>query len=442
MNKTIVSALAFIALGGLITSCGKDSVDLSVVRGDEARGLLGDVASGDLKSDSLALVDLYQSLDGDHWTTSDGWCSAKPLAEWANVTVATVGAQPRVVALNLGANGLRGQLPKSLGKLTALESLSLQYNRELTGEIPEELYDLKALRSLRLGMTSLTGGLSDRLGQLKKLDTLDLRTSPYDLSQWWQGDMATAKDHRPNKSTLSGTVPRSIGELRELKYLDLSHQKFTGELPSEIGQLQKLDSLIAFGCSFSGELPEALGNLVHLQYLSLGDNQFTGKLPESLGRLTALRELWISRNALSGEIPASLGALKSLKQLGLEGNKLSGEIPSSLAKLENLYTLYLNDNELSGEIPVDLGGGQQPNLIWVDLRNNNLVGALPLRVKRTLRDEAKYKGIEGLPNFGYTMFAVSGNRLTGAIAPEYLAYPRTLKLIKPQQKGYGFSTQK
>ena len=65
--------------------------------------------------------------------------------QWYGVHVGQVGGQPRVVGLYLGANKLDGSLPASIGQLTALRRLHLQYNRELTGSLPESLFNLERL---------------------------------------------------------------------------------------------------------------------------------------------------------------------------------------------------------------------------------------------------------------------------------------------------------
>ena len=244
MKKTLLSACALILLGGIIQSCSKEASEPSTnqtatstgstsVRGADEQDLIN--LPGSLSTDSLALVALYQATHGDDWTYSNNWISEAPLSTWKGVEVRQVGGQPRVTALRLGANKLRGQLPAALGQLAALRVLQLQYNDGLTGQIPEELFQLEQLRSLRLDFTGLTGELSAGIGRLTKLDTLDLRVSIYDQSRWWNGDMKTAKEHRPNLKTLSGKLPKEIGNLREARYIDLSGQGFTGELPSELG---------------------------------------------------------------------------------------------------------------------------------------------------------------------------------------------------------------
>ena len=399
MKKTLLSACALILLGGIIQSCSKEASEPSTnqtatstgstsVRGADEQDLIN--LPGSLSTDSLALVALYQATHGDDWTYSNNWISEAPLSTWKGVEVRQVGGQPRVTALRLGANKLRGQLPAALGQLAALRVLQLQYNDGLTGQIPEELFQLEQLRSLRLDFTGLTGELSAGIGRLTKLDTLDLRVSIYDQSRWWDGDMKTAKEHRPNLKTLSGKLPKEIGNLREARYIDLSGQGFTGELPSELGQL------------------------------------------------SSLRELLVSYNQLSGTIPASLGQLKGLQLLNLEHNQFSGNIPEALTALNGLYQLYLNGNKLIGRIPADLAGAQQPNLFWIDLRDNDLTGHLPARIKQYLPNDKQYAHIHGLPEYGYAIFAVSGNRLSGSVPQEYLQYPKTLKHLLPQ-RGEGFA---
>ena len=399
MKKTLLSACALILLGGIIQSCSKEASEPSTnqtatstgstsVRGADEQDLIN--LPGSLSTDSLALVALYQATHGDDWTYSNNWISEAPLSTWKGVEVRQVGGQPRVTALRLGANKLRGQLPAALGQLAALRVLQLQYNDGLTGQIPEELFQLEQLRSLRLDFTGLTGELSAGIGRLTKLDTLDLRVSIYDQTRWWDGDMKTAKEHRPNLKTLSGKLPKEIGNLREARYIDLSGQGFTGELPSELGQL------------------------------------------------SSLRELLVSYNQLSGTIPASLGQLKGLQLLNLEHNQFSGNIPEALTALNGLYQLYLNGNKLIGRIPVDLAGAQQPNLFWIDLRDNDLTGHLPARIKQYLPNDKQYAHIHGLPEYGYAIFAVSGNRLSGSVPQEYLQYPKTLKHLLPQ-RGEGFA---
>ena len=80
--------------------------------------------SGVVEQDSLALVALYESTDGDNWDDNDGWLEA-PVAEWHGVTV----SGDRVVGLDLGSNLLTGEIPPELGQLSSLEVLDLHSNQ-------------------------------------------------------------------------------------------------------------------------------------------------------------------------------------------------------------------------------------------------------------------------------------------------------------------------
>ena len=74
--------------------------------------------------DSLALVALYESTDGDNWYDNNGWLEA-PVADWYGVTM----SGDRVVGLDLGSNLLTGEIPPELGQLSSLEVLDLHSNQ-------------------------------------------------------------------------------------------------------------------------------------------------------------------------------------------------------------------------------------------------------------------------------------------------------------------------
>ena len=103
--------------------------------------------------------------------------------------------------------------------------------------------------------------------------------------------------------------------------------------------------------SLSGELPKELGNLANLRVLNLGVNQLSGELPKELGNLSNLQVLDLRENQLTGEIPPWLGNLANLQELDLSSDQLSGKLPKELGNLANLEWLDLNNNQLSGRIP-------------------------------------------------------------------------------------------
>ncbi len=175
---------------------------------------------------------------------------------------------------------------------------------------------------------------------------------------------------------LSGSIPASIGNLRELRTLMLWRNQLTGEIPSQIGNLANLQGLWLDGNSLSGRIPPELGNLTRLRVLALPSNQLEGGLPDSLGNLVNLTYLNLSTNNLTGEIPASLGSLSSLDQLWLFETQLSGTIPSELGNLANISKLGLHNNRLQGSIPASIGN--LTNLQHLSLAGNDLSGEVPI----------------------------------------------------------------
>ena len=74
-------------------------------------------------SDGAALTALYDAAGGESWRNSDGWLYVDDLSQWHGVTT---DAEGRVTELDLGGNGLIGELPDELGILTGLTELDLR----------------------------------------------------------------------------------------------------------------------------------------------------------------------------------------------------------------------------------------------------------------------------------------------------------------------------
>ena len=96
----------------------------------------------------------FNSAGGAGWQYSINWLTDAPLGQWYGVVTDSDG---QVIGLNLSHNGLRGEIPAELGKLTTLEWLWLRGNK-LIGEIPSELKSLVNLKQLNLAGNQLSGG--------------------------------------------------------------------------------------------------------------------------------------------------------------------------------------------------------------------------------------------------------------------------------------------
>ena len=198
------------------------------------------------------------------------------------------------------------------------------------------------------------------------------------------GDLSELR-HLNLSAELTGGIPAELGKLGNLRELWLWDNALTGEIPPELGRLSMLEDLRFRGNQLTGTIPPELGQLGNLEYLWLADNQLTGNIPPELGMLSSLRDLDLSDNRLTGPIPPELSAIAHLRDIVLSGNQLTGELPAELSTL-SLSTLDLRDNNLSGSIPLEFGEFSYPWVVSMYLSGNELTGCIPLELGRALHD--------------------------------------------------------
>lgn len=188
---------------------------------------------------------------------------------------------------------------------------------------------------------------------------------------------------------LNGNIPSTITKLTDLKKLVISNSivyiaptvykgNLKCELPADIDKLTKLEWLSLYNAS-AGTIPASIGNLTNLKILSIsqdtsqfGKGNLTGPIPDEIGNLSKLNQLNLSNQNINGDIPSTINNLTELRELVLYGNQLSGSVPAM--NLPNLGYLKLNDNLFS---EIDEGNGNCPNLILIELQNNQIAGNIP-----------------------------------------------------------------
>ena len=81
---------------------------------------------------------------------------------------------------------------------------------------------------------------------------------------------------------IKGSIPSSIGNLRNLLKLDFRANHLSGAIPQEIGLLTKLTDLDLSSNNFVGAVPIELSNLTHLSRLKVqGEQLFSVGQPSS-----------------------------------------------------------------------------------------------------------------------------------------------------------------
>jgi internalin A len=309
-----------------------------------------------LYSDSMALVDLYNQCNGPNWAISDLWLEG-PVNEWYGVT--TTGN--RVTKLWRQSNNLSGDIPESIGDLTALEELHLESND--INSIPTSIGNLLELRQLWLGWNPLVS-VPETIGNLVNLEQLHLGQMELPLE--------TLPDEVCNLENLEwfalgssglNSLPDNFGNLNSLVNLFLQSNNLT-ELPASFGNLEHLHYLILNNNQLT-TLPDNFGDLDHLSQLFIEDNQLS-YFPESFGDLASLDSLWVRFNQITS-LPESFGNLSDLNLLKASVNNLT-ELPESFSNLATIDEVFLDNNQLES-LPENIGNLSSVELFVVSTNN-------------------------------------------------------------------------
>ncbi|KAL7189640.1 hypothetical protein ACSBR1_039311 [Camellia fascicularis] len=240
-----------------------------------------------------------------------------------------------------------------LKNLTQLQELVLSYVN-ISSVVPMSLTNMSSLTYLDLSFTGLHGKLTDSIFHLPNLQILSLGYN-YDLTgnlpnvNW--SSSGSLQQLYLGSSSFSGELPDSIGYLKSLTSLNLAGCKFSGSIPESLGNLTQITYISFLGNSFNGQIPFTLSNLNQLIYLELAENNLYGKIPNFIGKLIKLKFLALGDNNFNGPFPCGIANLTKLASLDISSSELMGPIPSIISGLHNLQRLYLRNNSLNGTLP-------------------------------------------------------------------------------------------
>ncbi|XP_034212920.1 receptor-like protein 6 [Prunus dulcis] len=371
-------------------------------------------------------------------------------------------------------------VPNSFKNLSSsLKTLELS-DCHLQGKFPESIFHRPNLRLLYLGNNYNLTGYFPESNWSSPLEMLDLSYTRI-LVDWHHltRNFKSLRDLYLNNCSFVGSYPAFLGNLTQIMRLDLSSNSFGGQIPwSFFLNLESLVSLNLGGNNYvglylrnnklDGQIPRSIFELENLHYLDLSSNQLSGNIIEFQSR--SLSRLGLSDNKLDGQIPRSIFELEKVTDLDLSSNNLSGtvefekfsklqslmwlnlsfnhlslsfnhlrnntwpqlqlldlsscnisEFPYFLRAAPNLHTLSLSHNRIQANIPkwlLDLG---KDSLGYLDLSHNSLTGTVgPLRWKNLYYLDLRNNSLQGelpIPSPSTSYFFISNNQFTGEIPP-------------------------
>ncbi|KAI8557067.1 hypothetical protein RHMOL_Rhmol05G0305600 [Rhododendron molle] len=165
----------------------------------------------------------------------------------------------------------------------------------------------------------------------------------------------------------STPIPSNVGDLTNLRYLNLSNSGFSGQIPVGLSLLARLVTLDLSTLYFPGtrslqienpNLSTLIGNLsgvkeLHLDGVNMSANgyQWARTISSSMPYLSKLS---LSNCYLSGPIDPSLRNLELLSEINLSNNNLSSPVPDFFAYLPSLTVLRFSSSKF--ELERDVSG--------------------------------------------------------------------------------------
>ncbi|XP_030466030.1 receptor like protein 22-like isoform X1 [Syzygium oleosum] len=251
-----------------------------------------------------------------------------------------------LTTLHLSSCGLQGEFPQKIFRVQTLQILDLSFNQLLRGSLPE-FPENSSLQTLVLSFTNISGRLPDSIVNLRNLSRIELVNCSFD-----------------------GNIPTSFTNLSRLSYLDFSFNNFTGSIPS-LSNSKNLTQITLSHNNLTGRIDSTQWeSLLSLLILDLRFNLLKGNIPSSLFTLPSIQKLQLSNNQFSDQVKEFFNAtLHKLDTLDLSNNNIGGELPKFIWKLRELKYLSLSSNNFSGSFHINLVQ-QLRNLSYLDLSYN------------------------------------------------------------------------
>ncbi|GAM24313.1 hypothetical protein SAMD00019534_074880 [Acytostelium subglobosum LB1] len=277
-------------------------------------------------------------------------------------------------------NNLSGNLPYAISNMSNLITLEFTRNK-MSGEIPIDIFNKSnKIQSIRLSGNQFIGQLH-WICNLTAIEELLLNDNKFTiLPDCSQAIPDTLTDLVLDGNQLYGTLPNSLGNLRNLRYLNLRNNRLFGSIPSSLEKCINLSRIDISENEFNCTLTELMGPIRWIPYLSIltaNNNNISGGFNEDMfwdqdnerELLTSLFILDLSHNKLNGPLSDYLSWMLSLSQMDLSNNNFEGVIPDVLNYLSELYFDNNNLSSPDGRLPAFM----VPSKNYVKMDQDNFV---------------------------------------------------------------------
>ncbi|MCA9225691.1 MAG: protein kinase [Planctomycetales bacterium] len=231
---------------------------------------------------------------------------------------------PELEVLRLNGTPLTNAGLSHIGKLTQLRELSVFATR-ITDPGIAQLRGLTQLQTLHLAITDITDDSLQHLSRMRRLEWLALVKC----------------------SRISGSGFQNLGELQQLKYLDMNMTALNDDGLHWIAQLQGLEQLHATSTPISDEGLAEVARLKNLKELHPND---TGITDEGVVHLTECKELvglGLNGTQISDRSLSVIAGLSELKLLALQYTATTDTGLRELTDLHHLQSLLLVGTRVS-----------------------------------------------------------------------------------------------
>lgn len=261
-----------------------------------------------------------------------------------------------ITSIRFGGNDLSGTIPATIGQLPKLEVLEL-WDNDIFGTVPSFAGNQNRLREIDLSFNiGIIGSLTDILNKLPE-SLMDFRCEQCGLVGQIPGAAIQKFKNltaiQVEGNVLTGSLPTEFGTLTMMSRLSLGSNSLIGSIPTQIANLPRLEIFDIWGNQLTGIVPSFAQNDGYLNYFDIEENQLRGSLQGLIRSLPpeSLSKFYAGYNSLTGFIPSDIASFPKLTIFSIRWQNIGGTVPLQMAFMNKLERMNIEGNSIGGNFP-------------------------------------------------------------------------------------------